>query len=136
MKHSLKTLTIAACLSLALFTSCSLIPGNDQYKIRTATKEYAKTHLNEGEKYQWGHMERKCGRNFDGKDCKYAEVYYDVVTESGETLHKTLYLLMSEHCDSLYDVSEAKDKEWISRNTLSGDEVKALIKDALKDIKK
>ena len=136
MKHSLKTLTIAACLSLALFNSCSLIPGNDQYKIRTATKEYAKTHLNEGEKYQWGHMERKCGRNFDGKDCKYAEVYYDVITESGETLNKTLFLLMSEHCDSLYDVSETRDKEWISKKDPSAEEVKEIVIDALSKIKK
>lgn len=136
MKHSLKTLTIVACLSLALFASCSMIPGNDQYKIRSATKEYAKARLNESEKYQWGHMERKCGRNFDGKVCKYAEVYYDVITKSGETLHKTLYLLMSEHCDSLYDVSEAKDKEWNSNNELSAEEIKKILKDALKDIDK
>ena len=131
MKTSLKTLAFTACFTLVLCSSC-YFPGSDQAKIKSATTEYVKAKLGKGEKYRWGYLERKNGRNVDGKDCKYAEVHYQVITESGETLDKMLYLLMSEHCDSVYDISENQDKEWNSKQLPSAEEIKNLIEEALK----
>ena len=52
---------------------------------------------------------------------------------SGETSEKMLFLLMSEHCDSVLDISEERDKEWTNKETLSSEEIKAIIESALKD---
>ncbi len=131
MKTSLKTLAFTACFTLVLCSSC-YFPGSDQAKIKSATTEYVKAHLNEGEKYQYGYLERKHGCFVDNKDCKYAEVHYQIITESGDTLDKMLYLLMSEHCDSVYDIAEKQDKEWNSKQRPSAEEVKNLIIEALK----
>lgn len=87
MKRTLKRFSAIACFTLIAFSSCYL-PGSDQYKIKSATADYVSARLNKGEKYQWGHLERKNGCHYDGKDCKYAEVYYVVTTESGEDLEK------------------------------------------------
>lgn len=42
-----------------------------------------------------------------------------------------LFLLMSEHCDSVYDITGERDKDWVSVQGPSAEEVKALIKEAL-----
>ena len=108
MKSTFRTMAIAACFALVSLTSC-YFPGSDQYKIKSATKEYVKSQLGEGEKFRYGYLERKCGRNVDGKFCKYAEVHYEVISASGETSEKMLFLLMSEHCDSVLDISEERN---------------------------
>ncbi len=130
MKHLLNTFVLATSLTLILFTSCGL-PGSDQAKIKSATAKYVKSQLNDGETYHWKGLERKCGRQVDGKDCKYAEVHYDITYKGGETEHKMLYLLMSEHCDSIYDITGERDKEWTFKQSLSEEEIKALIKEVL-----
>ena len=84
MKSTFRTMAIAACFALVSLTSC-YFPGSDQYKIKSATKEYVKSQLGEGEKFHYGYLERKCGRNVDGKFCKYAEVHYEVISASGDT---------------------------------------------------
>ena len=81
MKSTFRTMAIAACFALVSLTSC-YFPGSDQYKIKSATKEYVKSQLGEGEKFRYGYLERKCGRNVDGKFCKYAEVHYEVIREN------------------------------------------------------
>ena len=75
MKSTFRTMAIAACFALVSLTSC-YFPGSDQYKIKSATKEYVKSQLGEGEKFRYGYLERKCGRNVDGKFCKYDEVHF------------------------------------------------------------
>lgn len=130
MKHLNYTIVLMASLILTLFTSC-YFPGSDQAKIKSATGKYIKAQLKEGEKYQWKGLERKCGREVDGRDCKYAEVHYNLINKEGETEHKILFLLMSEHCDSVYDITGERDKDWVSVQGPSAEEVKALIKEAL-----
>lgn len=130
MKHLLSTTVIGVFFTLILFSSC-YFPGSDQAKIKSATTCYVKTQLGEGEKYQWGYLERKNGKQVNGKDCKYAEVHYDIINKEGETEHKMLFLLMSEHCDSVYDITGKRDKEWVSKEGPSSEEIKALIKNAL-----
>lgn len=132
MKSTFRTMTIVACFALVSLTSC-YFPGSDQYKIKSATKEYVKSQLGEGEKFRYGYLKRKCGRNVDGKFCKYAEVHYEVINASGEISEKMLFLLMSEHCDSVLDISEERDKEWTNKESLSSEEIKAIIESALKD---
>lgn len=46
MKSTFRTMTIAACFALVSLTSC-YFPGSDQYKIKSATKEYVKSQLGE-----------------------------------------------------------------------------------------
>ena len=41
MKSTFRTMAIAACFALVSLTSC-YFPGSDQYKIKSATKEYVK----------------------------------------------------------------------------------------------
>ena len=48
MKSTFRTMTIVACFALVSLTSC-YFPGSDQYKIKSATKEYVKSQLGEGE---------------------------------------------------------------------------------------
>ena len=87
MKSTFRTMAIAACFALVSLTSC-YFPGSDQYKIKSATKEYVKSQLGEGEKFRYGYLERKCGRNVDGKFCKYAEVHYEVISASAKLQRK------------------------------------------------
>ena len=44
MKSTFRTMAIAACFALVSLTSC-YFPGSDQYKIKSATKEYVKSQL-------------------------------------------------------------------------------------------
>ena len=53
MKSTFRTMAIAACFALVSLTSC-YFPGSDQYKIKSATKEYVKSQLGDGEKFRYG----------------------------------------------------------------------------------
>lgn len=55
MKSTFRTMAIAACFALVSLTSC-YFPGSDQYKIKSATKEYVKSQLGEGEKFRYGYL--------------------------------------------------------------------------------
>lgn len=96
---------------LLFFNSCTLILGSDQQKIRVAATHYVENQLAEGEKMHWGHIERKVVRDINGRGCKCAEVKYRVESTFGGMKHKTLYLIMSEHCDTVYDISEHNNIE-------------------------
>ena len=56
MKSTFRTMTIVACFALVSLTSC-YFPGSDQYKIKSATKEYVKSQLGEGEKFRYGYLD-------------------------------------------------------------------------------
>lgn len=103
MKSEILLLIISAIVS---FTSCTLMPESDQWKIRSAATNYVESKLNAKEKMQWGYIERKHSCNVNGRECQSAEVKYNIILTSGRTIYKTLYLLMSEHCDSVYNISE------------------------------
>ncbi len=100
-----KTILLIGFATISI-TSCTLIPGSDQSKIRLAATNYVEGKLNAGETMKWGHIERKLSREVNGRDCKYAEIKYKIKSKQGESDYKTLYLLMSEHCDSVYNISE------------------------------
>ncbi len=100
-----KTVLLIALVTISI-TSCTLMPGSDQWKIRLATTNYVESKLNAGETMQWGYIERKLSRDVKGRECKCAEVKYRIKSSNSESDYKTLYLIMSEHCDSVYDISE------------------------------
>ena len=104
MKKETKLLIAFAIINI---TSCTLIPGSDQSKIRLAATNYVEGKLNAGEKMEWGYVERKLSRDVNGRECKYAEVKYKIKSKHGDSDYKTLYLLMSEHCDSVYNISDS-----------------------------
>lgn len=101
-----KTILLIAFAIISI-TSCTLIPGSDQSKIRLAATNYVEGKLKAEETMKWGYIERKLSRNVDGRECKYAEVKYKIKSKHGESDYKTIYLLMSEHCDSIYNISES-----------------------------
>ena len=100
-----KTVLLVAFATLSI-TSCTLIPGSDQSKIRIAATNYVEGKLKAGETMKWGYIERKLYRDINGRDCKCAEVKYKIKSKHSESNYKTLYLIMSEHCDSVYEISE------------------------------
>lgn len=106
MKRTFGTWVPGICLTLLLIASCAL-PGSDQAKIKSATKAYATLQLKKGERYEWNCLERKRGIRMEEHGyCKEALVHYRVIGGGGEEQPRTLYLLMSEHCDSVYAVRE------------------------------
>lgn len=50
---------------------------------------------------------RKKHMEIDGKMCTYAEIKYIVVSSSGK-VYRTLNLLLSEKCDTVYSVLDEK----------------------------
>lgn len=101
-----KTVLLIALVTISI-TSCTLMPGSDQWKIRLAATNYVEAKLNAGETIQWGYIDRKLSREVNGRECKCAEVKYKIKSSHGESDSKTLYLIMSEHCDSVYNISES-----------------------------
>ncbi len=101
-----KKMLFLISLATVVITSCTFMPGSDQWKIRLATTNYVESKLTQGEKMKWGYIERKLSREVDGREFKYAEVKYKIKSNNNKPDYKTLYLLMSEHCDSVYNISE------------------------------
>ena len=101
------------------FTSCTRVPGTDQWKIRAAATNYVQQELKAGEKMQWGHIESKLSRSVNNHTCKYAKVTYSIVSVSVKQTDKSLYLLMSEHCDSVLNISEYSDNQFTTTNDSS-----------------
>lgn len=130
MKNLFSTIILATSLTLVLFTSC-YFPGGDQAKIKSATTKYIQAQLAEGEKFQWEYLERQKGCQVDGRDCKYAEVHYSIIDKEGNTERKMLFLLMSLHCDSVYDITGERDREWNAQQYPTAEEVQAFIKQVL-----
>lgn len=113
MKHLMKTL-IGTSTMMLVFGSCSSIPGAQEWKIKT----YIEQGLKGGETMRWGSIRRKLRWEIKDKTCIYAEVKYTVTSDSGNT-YKTLYLLLSKDCDSLYYASDENDTEQKLRNEVS-----------------
>ena len=117
MKHLVKTL-IGASTMVLVFGSWSTIPGTQKWKIKKAATAYIELGLKDGESIRWGSIRRKLHREVKGNTYTYAEVKYTIVSENGNT-YKTLYLLLSENCDSLCSVSEENDSELNPRDGMS-----------------
>ena len=111
MKHFIRTLTIASAIILVL-SSCTDVPGTQAWKIKKAATVYIKQELKDGEDMHWGNIQQKNHRKIKGKVCTYVEVKYTVASDKGNT-YKTLYLLLSENCDSIYSASDKSDKQQI-----------------------
>lgn len=126
MKIKSKTLLLIIAV-LASLTSCTLMPGSDQWKIKLAATTYVEHELKTGEKMQWGHIERKRVCNVNGRDCKYAEIKYSIILTSGKVMYKTLYLLMSDSCDSVYNISEHINTQYAFGRDIDLKKVKKLV---------
>lgn len=103
MKKKTISLIAFAIITITIYSS---IIRSDQEKIRTAAIIYVEGKLKAGEKMKWGHIERKLSRDVNGRECKYAEIKYKIKTINGEYAEKNLFLLMSEHCDTVYEITE------------------------------
>ena len=117
MKHLMKTL-IGISTMMLVFGSCSSVPGTQKWKIKKAATAYIKLGLKDGENIHWESIQQKLHQKKTNKACTYAEVRYTIVSYNGNT-YKTLYLLLSENCDSLYSASEENDCKLNLRNGIS-----------------
>lgn len=117
MKHLMKTL-IGTSAMMLVFGSCSSIPGSQEWKIKKTATAYIEQGLKGGENMRWGSIRRKLRWEIKDKTCIYAEVKYTITSDSGNT-YKTLYLLLSKDCDSLYYASDENDTEQKLRNEVS-----------------
>ncbi len=104
MKHCINLSRMLSALILIL-VSCADMPGTQKWRIKKAATVYIKQDLKKGEHVRWGKIQRKVLKKVNNKTCTYAEVRYSISASDGNK-YKTLYLLLSENCDSLYSVSE------------------------------
>ncbi|WP_434502329.1 hypothetical protein [Prevotella sp.] len=106
MKLFIKKLTMASVM-LPILGSCTGLLGTQEWKIKKVATAYVEQGLKDDEHMRWGSIIRKLHREVNGKACTYAEVKYTIVSDNGNT-YKTLYLLLSENCDSVYSASNKK----------------------------
>lgn len=106
MKLFINKLTMASVM-LPILGSCTGILATKEWKIKKVTTAYVEQGLKDDEHMRWGSIVRKLHREVNGKACTYAEVKYTVVSNNGNA-YKTLYLLLSENCDSVYSASDKK----------------------------
>ena len=142
MKHLARTLTVASLMMLE-FCSCDGVPGTQEWKVRKAATAYIKQELKDGERMRWGGNRWRLHLDVNGRKCTYTEVKYSV-SVNGNEAPKTLYLLLSENCDSLYAATDKRggdvqDAVWQAVNEalkLSVEEAKHTINEELKEIGK
>ena len=85
-----KTVFLIALATISI-TSCTLMPGSDQWKIRLAATNYVQGKLNAGEKMVWGYVDRKLSREVNGRECKCAEVKYRIKSSNGELVSSNMF---------------------------------------------
>lgn len=106
MKDFFRTLSKASVMML-LLSSCTSVPGTQDWKIKIAATAYIKQGLKVNEHLRWGSILRKEHMKLDSEMYTYAEIKYIVVSSSGQ-VYRTLNLLLSENCDTVYSVLDEK----------------------------
>lgn len=104
MRQRIKSFQILSALIIGL-VSCTNMPGAQTWRIKKAATTYIEQDLKNGERIRWVKIQRKVLKIANRKTCISAEMKYLIVSKDGNK-YKTLYLLLSENCDSLYAVSE------------------------------
>lgn len=104
MRQFIKSFRILSASILGLI-SCRDMPGTQTWRIKKTAMIYIEQELKNGERIRWGKIQRKVLKIVNNRMCTYAEVNYAIVS-GDENKYKTLYLLLSDDCDSLYSVSE------------------------------
>lgn len=104
MKQFIKVFRILSALIIGL-VSCTDILGTQTWRIKKAATVYIEQELKKGERIRWGKTQRKVLKIVNNQTCTYAEVKYSIASGDGNE-YKTLYLLLSEDCDSVYSVSK------------------------------
>lgn len=130
-----------ASLMMLVLGSCDGVPGTQEWKVKKAATAYIEQGLKDGEHMHWGGNPWRLHLEVNGKTCTYAEVKY-TVSSNGDDAPKTLYLLLSENCDSLYAATDKKggdeqDTVWQAVNEAmrqSVEEAKEAINEELKNI--
>ena len=109
MKHFVKSLILASA-SMLVLSSCTELPGTQEWKVKKAATTFVERDLKDGETMNWEGNGLRLHLQVKGKTCTYAEAKY-TITANGIDTHRKLYLLLSENCDSLYDASDTRDGE-------------------------
>lgn len=107
MNYFFRTLSKASIIMVLLLSSCVSVPGTQDWKIKKAAMAYVRQGLKEDERMRWGSILRKGHMEIDGKMCTYAEIKY-IVVSSRRKEYRTLNLLLSKNCDTVYSVLDEK----------------------------
>ena len=109
-----------AVFTVAVLSMNGCAPGSEEWNIRIAAHCYIKGGgLQEGEKLVFVNgIQRKCEREWQGQQCKYAVVKYTYRKANGSLDQRIIHLLMTEHCDSIIDCSYDGTADWVSSNDL------------------
>lgn len=111
---------LLAVFSVAVLSMNGCAPGSEEWNIRIAAHCYIKGGgLQEGEKLVFVNgIQRKCEKEWQGQQCKYAVVKYTYRKANGALAQRIIHLLMTEHCDSIIDCSYDGTAEWVSSDDL------------------
>ena len=117
-----------ASLMMLVLGSCDGVPGTQEWKVRKAATAYIEQGLKDGERMHWGGNQWRLHLKVNGNTCTYTKVRY-TVSSNGSVVTKTLYLLLSENCDTLYAATDEKDGDvqdavWQAVNEALGQSVK------------
>lgn len=109
-----------AVFTVAVLSMNGCAPGSEEWNIRIAAHCYIKGGgLQEGEKLVFVNgIQRKCEKEWQGQQCKYAVVKYTYRKANGSLDQRIIHLLMTEHCDSIIDCSYDGTAEWVSSEDL------------------
>ena len=111
---------LLAVFTVAVLSMNGCAPGSEEWNIRIAAHCYIKDDgLQDGEKLVFVNgIQRKCEREWQGQQCKYAVVKYTYRKANGSLDQRIIHLLMTEHCDSIIDCSYDGTAEWVSSEDL------------------
>ena len=111
---------LLAVFTVAVLPMNGCAPGSEEWTIRIAAHCYIKGGgLQDGEKLVFVNgIQRKCEKEWQGQQCKYAVVKYTFRKANGSLDQRIIHLLMTEHCDSIIDCSYDGTAEWVSSEDL------------------
>ena len=105
-------------LTVAVLSVNGCMPGSEQWNIRRAARTCIKeAGLEQGEKLVFVNgIQRKCGTEWQGENCKYVAVKYTVRTADGRKNQRLVHLLMTKHCGRTIASSFDGKAEWVRAN--------------------
>lgn len=110
-----------------LLTACNT-GHSERKRIKQFAVAYVSTHAEAGETYHWNRIERKqSGVLYGNRHCEYAQVTFYVSQENGQERLDTLYLLLSDRCKKLINVSSRCDEHIMPYPTVSEQDIKELV---------
>ncbi|MCR5076775.1 MAG: hypothetical protein K6A82_01905 [Prevotella sp.] len=115
---------IYVLLFCPFLTGCNL----ERTRVRRLATDYVAAHAQPGETYHWNKVaQMKNGVSYAGRHCEYAQVIFNVSQQNGQERQDTLYLLLSENCRRLLNVSRQCDERIMPYPRMTERAIKELV---------